>query len=221
MRLFSSAVASLQPFNAEKIWSFVRLNSDPISVHLTTFPEFNPLTLDETELIKAMIQLRSLVSEIHGIRKSKNIRVRQPLYADMTDLVRKGLSVEMTKMLLDETNLKPKELNNVSGEIWENNSVFGEIKIDLIIDEDLVLEGFVRDFERAIQSYRKDKGYQPGQKVMLKMQVKSFTDEINFEKVLHKIDWESLAVNIKWIEEIDENRAKILEIKNLAEVFVE
>jgi len=222
MRLFASAVASLQPFNAEKIWSFVRLDNDPISVHLTSFPEFNPVSLDELELIASMNQLRELVSQIHSTRKSRSVRVRQPMYVDISDMLNSGsLSVEMTQMLLDETNLKPKELNNVSGETWESETVFGKIKIDLVIDDDLLLEGFVRDFERSIQSYRKDRGYQPGQKVMLKMQVKTFADQINFEKVLHKIEWEKLAVVVKWVEEIDENRAKVIEIKNLVEVFVE
>ena len=124
-------------------------------------------------------------------------------------------------MLLDETNLKLKELSSVSGEIWESETYFGKIKIDLVIDEDLMLEGFVRDFERSIQAYRKERGYQPGQKVMLKMQVKSFVDQINFEKVLQKIEWENLAVTIKWVDEIAENRSKVLEVKNLVEIFVD
>jgi len=222
MRLFSSAVASLQPFNAEKIWSIVRLAGDPISPHLTTFPEFDPLSLEENELITNMLAVRELVSQIHAIRKSKSIRVRQPLYVDVSDIESKGvLNPDLIKIITDETNLKKQSLNNVSGETWEKLSSFGSIKIDLVVDDDLMLEGFVRDFERSIQSYRKEKNYQPGQKIMLKMQVKSFVDQVNFEKVLQKIEWENLSVVVKWVDEIDENRSKVLQVKNLVEVFVE
>ena len=169
-----------------------------------------------------MQQLRELVSQIHSVRKSKIIRVRQPLYVDISNFSESNsLSKELSQMLLDETNLKLKELSSVSGEIWESETYFGKIKIDLVIDEDLMLEGFVRDFERSIQAYRKERGYQPGQKVMLKMQVKSFVDQINFEKVLQKIEWENLAVTVKWVDEIDEIRSKVLEVKNLVEIFVD
>ncbi len=222
MQLFARSVASLQPFNAEKIWSMVRLDADPSSVHLTTYPEFNPVTLEEQELVVTMAGLRELISSIHSIRKAKNIRVRQPLYVDIVNLANSsGFTAELSQMLLDETNLKPKELSAVSGEMWESDTDFAQIKIDLVIDEDLMLEGFVRDFERTIQALRKQKGYQPGQKVMLKMQVKSFVDQLNFEKVLQKIEWEKLAVTVKWVQEIDESRCKLLEVKNLVEIFAE
>ncbi|GAB4148410.1 MAG: hypothetical protein OHK0017_11230 [Patescibacteria group bacterium] len=222
MRLFAIAVAPLMPFNAEKIWSLVRLETDPISVHLTTFPDFDPLTLEENEMMETMQKVRELVSEIHALRKNHNIRVRQPLYVDFSQVYANNvLNEKLAQIILDETNLRHKSLENVSGETWESDTAFGHLKLDLVIDQELMEEGFVRDFERSIQAYRKSRGYQAGQRVVMKMQVKSFVDQSLFEKVLEKMDWDSLSVGVKWVDSINEEKSRIIEVKNLVEIMVE
>jgi len=224
MQKFAIAVASLQPFNAEKIWSVVRSNSDLESVHLTDFIKPDELSEKSTELLQKMDAIKDLVSQIHAVRKEQKIRVRQPMYADVS-----GFDFganEWLEIVLLECNLLAKDLSKTEGEMWQKQSDFGEIKLDLLIDTDLAVLGFGRDFERAVQDFRKKQGFRPGQVVNMRWQPIKVEDEEVFQRVLKEVDWSKLNVEVQWVsvdseEKLDSNLDKKFEIKGLATVLVD
>jgi isoleucyl-tRNA synthetase len=216
-RLFAIATASLQPFNTERLWSVIKTPTDPESVHLTDMPDFKPISEKQMVQLEKMDALRDLISEIHSIRKEKNARVRQPLYADFTQFkVEEGL-LELLKL---ECNLIEKDLSKTEGEIFENTSDFGHLKVDLVVDTDLAVLGFSRDFERAVQAFRKSKGYRAGQIVPMQWQILNTQDEEVFQKVIKVIDWNKLNVEVKWVEGLDPELDSRILVKDLVELVV-
>ena len=67
--------APLLPLLAEEIW---RGLTGGESVHLTDFPVIDE-AVDAPELVAAMDEVRSIVSAAHALRKTHQLRVRQPL----------------------------------------------------------------------------------------------------------------------------------------------
>ncbi len=218
MSLFARAVASLQPFNAEKIWQVVRLDTDPESVHLTDYPLSNKITPKMQGLLAKMSQIRELVSEIHAARKEKQVRVRQPLYADFSQF---DWEEEFKDLVSKECNLLQKDLSRTEGEIFEKRSDFGFIKVDLIIDKDLGVLGFVRDFERSVQAFRKQEGYRAGETVSMKWMPANIENEDVYNEVIKKVDWEKLCVEIKWVEKLDSENSKSFKVKDLVDILVD
>jgi isoleucyl-tRNA synthetase len=218
LRLFCIFSASLQPFNTERIWSIIKNDSDPESVHLTSLPQISQISAKAETVIEKMSSLRQIISLIHKARKDAKLRVRQPLYADFG-----GFKVEMTilELLQKECNLIPKDLSLLNGEMFENNSEFGYLKIDLVVDDELAVLGYGRDFERAIQEFRKQMGYKPGEIVEMNWQIESAENEDLVQKIIQKLDWKKLAVEIKWAENLDPKLDKKIIVKDLVKILVD
>ncbi len=217
-KLFATITASLQPFNSERVWSVVKDKYDPISVHLTDISGFEKLSEKQEVLLRKMGSLRELISQIHSIRKEKQIRVRQPLYADYKQFDADPGLLELLKM---ECNLLEKDLSRTEGEIFEASSEFGILKIDLVVDKDLSVLGFIRDFERSVQEFRKKQGFKPGQIVPMKWQTIEVEDDEILQKVLKQIDWSKLCVEIKWVEDLNIELNKTFEVKDLVKIIVD
>ena len=219
LRLFALVTAPLQPFNCEKIWSLVKLENDVESVHLTDYPNTQPITEKQQELLTRMELLRDLVSQIHSVRKDKQIRVRQPLYADFSQL---SLESDLLQLLQKECNLLSKDLAKTEGECWQYSGDLGSLKIDLVVDKDLSVLGYARDFERAVQAFRKNCGFRPGQLVLMKWQIAHLEDPEIWQKVLTQIDWRKLNVEVKWQDQgLDEQTSKFFEVKGLVKILVD
>jgi isoleucyl-tRNA synthetase len=218
MHLFAQVTAALQPFNMERLWSVIRRQGEAESVHLTNIPEVPALTDKQEQVLEKMDELRHLVSQIHSVRKERQIRVRQPLYADFSAFdIQDDLLLDL---LTKECNLLPKDLSKTEGEIWENHEHFGFLKIDLVVDKDLSVLGFSRDFERAVQEFRKKQGMRPGQVVTMRWQIAEVVDEEIWANVLKNINWDKLLVEVKWVEDLDLNSKKI-EVKDLVTILVD
>jgi isoleucyl-tRNA synthetase len=218
MTLFAQTVACIQPFNAEKIWSNIRKVDQAESVHLCDLPEVFELTQKQTETMETMEVLREQIGQIHSIRKSKNIRVRQPLYADLA-----GLQIEpnFKEIILKECNLLDKDLSKTEGETYSNETKIGTVKIDLVIDDELATMGFARDFERGIQDYRKKQGYKSNHTIMLRVAIDEVKDQSLFEKTMMIVDWDKLCVNMKWLEKLDNESDKKITVKEFVTLSVE
>ncbi len=218
LKIFCIYTASLQPFNTERLWSVVKSKQDPDSVHLTDLTDLPKLEDKDLSLLEKMEKVRQVVSDIHGVRKENNIRVRQPIYADFSAFQIEEGYLEIIKL---ECNLLDKDLSKTEGEIWIQDYDFGKLKVDLVVDKDLSVLGFTRDFERAVQSFRKKQGFRANQLVVMKWQIQETKDEEVLQKVLKNIDWEKLHVEIKWVKDLDENLDKKFEVKDLATILVD
>ena len=217
LRAFCIFTASMQPFNTERLWNLVKNQGDPVSVHLTFLPSNLAITPKAQTLVDKMQELRTIISQIHRIRKENNLRVRQPLYADFS-----GFRAEITllELLQKECNLLPKDLSKMEGETFENQSEFGFLKIDLVVDDELAILGYGRDFERAIQDFRKQLGCKPGEIVAMNWQIETCENEELVHKIIQKLDWNKLAVEIKWVENLDFKLNKSIQIKELVKILV-
>jgi isoleucyl-tRNA synthetase len=218
IRTFCLVTASLQPFNAERIWSEIRTSADPESVHLTTLPKIIKLTKSQEQSLVDMNAIRDIVSQIHSIRKEQNLRVRQPIYSDFANFkTDKGL----IQIIQQECNLLGKDLSLTEGEIFDCQSDFGSIKVDLIVDKHLSILGFGRDFERAVQAFRKNQGFKAGDTVILKLEPVDVQSKEIFEEVIKITDWKKLFVEIRWVKGLDPKIDKNFEVKNFAKFLVD
>jgi isoleucyl-tRNA synthetase len=216
LKIFCTAAASIQPFNTERIWSIVKDITDPESIHLTRIQLASPINNKQEESLKNMSLFRELISIVHGIRKDNQIRVRQPLYADFEEL---ELDSETIEILKKECNLIDKDLSRMEGEIWNSDKYFGNLKVDLVIDNNLAILGFTRDFERAVQSFRKSQGFRANQHISMKWQLTNIKDEEILEKVLKNINWNKLNIEVKWVENLTKLDTSF-EVKELVTIFV-
>ena len=218
MKMFCIATASLQPFNTERIWSVVRDREDVESVHLTDMIEVAELSPKEKDLLKMMDNVREIVGEIHSERKDQKIRVRQPLYADFKGLEMKDGWAEIFQR---ECNLIPMDLESKEGQIKLFNFPYGNIKLDLVVDTDLSVLGFARDFERSVQNFRKQKGFRPVQIVRMKWEITDAVDQDLVQKVLKAVDWDKLAVEVTWVEALDPQLDSKFVVKDLCTILVD
>ena len=218
LKMFAKVTASLQPFNAEKIWSLVADEEDFESVHLTSISGITwNVNLD---ILDQMEELRTVASSIHSSRKSKNIRVRQPLSAYLEEL--HISKFEENNLWLD---ILTKECNLLSGveadsEKYNYDGKFGKMSVNLEVSRSLSILGFARDFERAVQEFRKKQGYKAGQLVYTKWHLSEAKDENLFREVMGQTDWAKLKLEVKWNSEAPENQEKTIEVKDLVTIIV-
>lgn len=153
--VLSRVMAPITPFVADEIYRSVKGESDPESVHLAAWPEATrdgllkklfSGTSDNAELIEGMKRVRALASEGLMLRQKVNIKVRQPLAALS---VPDHLSPELQALLAEEVNVK------------EIRAGAKEIALDTELTPELVREGDVREFMRALADARKEKGFSP------------------------------------------------------------
>lgn len=216
LKLFATVCASLQPFNSEKLWSVLRGPEEPQSVHLTSLPETGSINAKERAIMVEMEIVRSLVSEVHNFRKEHNHRVRQPLYGDTKAL---DLKKELKDILMAECNLLEKNLDSVEGQKWIKEGDYGKLIVDSIVDDELEMLGFARDFERMVQDWRKKQGFNPQSHVNVKMYIEEVRSEAALAKVFARTDWDKLKVHTEIIDTKPENSSPLI-VKHFIHAFV-
>ena len=215
--MYLFATASLQPFNMERLWQVIKTDEQPESVHLTDYPLTMEITEKQQEVLNKMDELRQLVSDIHSSRKTGNVRVRQPLYADFNKFTWED---EYLDLLKKECNLLPADLSKTEGETFEKEGNFGYLKVDLVVDQSLAVLGYIRDFERGVQAFRKSQSYKPGEIISMQWQPINIENEELLGAVLQKLDWKKLCVDISWKEDLAEKTKKSFKVKELCEMSV-
>ncbi|HUQ30090.1 MAG TPA: class I tRNA ligase family protein [Candidatus Paceibacterota bacterium] len=154
LRTAALLLAPFAPFIAERLFVTVRSSSDPESVHLAEWPtpslkERATRTLrtrGRAQLLLEMARVRTLASDALQLRQKAGIKVRQPLHKLS---VPDTLSPELAAILADEVNVKHIRTGASS------------VELDTALTPELIHEGDVREFARALADARKAKNLSP------------------------------------------------------------
>ena len=132
----SRLLAPLTPFVTETMYqNLVRsaYPDAPESVHLTDWPQGEPLTEADRALLADMAAARQVVTLGHALRAASNIKVRQPLARALvaTTPEQKASVARLADIVADELNVKAVELAEreqdlVSYKLLPDNRVLGK-----------------------------------------------------------------------------------------------
>ncbi len=146
-------MAPFTPFFAEYLYR--EIGGEKESVHLEEFPKLEKKLLNEKLLIE-MEGVRKTVTLMHAARESEGIKVRQPL---ATLSVNVKFNEEFNALIREESNVKTVVFSKESPPafIIKKDGAF-EVRLDTRLDDTLKVEGIVREFIRAVNALRKQKG---------------------------------------------------------------
>jgi len=190
LKTTSKLLAPFAPFASEELYQKLRIETDPLSVHLESWPivKKNPLYFfgfgeKKEDLIFNMMETRRIVNLGLQARSKVNIKIRQPL--NTFEVKKFGLKAEYVELIKDEVNVK---------NVVENKNLSEDTRLDINITSQLKEEGSVREIIRNIQEMRKDKGLKP-------------QDKMEYEVLQEEKD-----LFIKYKNEIEETTNVILKI---------
>ncbi len=166
-------LAPLAPFLSERVFQSVRSEHDAESVHIASWPM--PSLRSRTKraltsranriLIEQMERVRALTSDALQLRQRSGMKVRQPLHKlSVPDL----LPDTLIHILKDEVNVK------------QVRTGASAVELDTALTPELIKEGDVREFARALADARKSQNLSQRDKVHLSVSA-------NGEKVLSGI----------------------------------
>lgn len=181
----SRLLAPVVPFIAESIYRNLTAEE---SVHLSSWPEAGNV---EEDILGQMARVRKICELGHAERKSKKIKVRQPLKKITIHNAQSKISDDYVQLIQDELNVKTVEVEQGKGELF--------VTLDTTITPVLELEGKARELVREIQKLRKAKGCRIDENIdlVLPSQFKDFLKE--------HLEWvkrETLTKNHVWGEKL-------------------
>lgn len=159
-------MAPFTPFAAEDMWQRLKTETDPESVHLSTWPkqDVNGKSQNIGEILEKVEIARVFCGMSNAERKMLNIPIRQVLQSvtikDAAAVLIKD-HPEVIDLIKDELNVKEVFFNLVV-----DNGV-KKIIFDTAITPELKAEGSYRELVRAVQDLRKEKGLTPQDMIML------------------------------------------------------
>jgi len=162
LKTLALVMAPSMPFFADYLYRAVRTESDPISVHLSSWPEAEAF---EAGILEEMQLTRSFVTKALELRTEANVKVRQPLQSLTVRHELHAAGRPYHELIMAEVNVK---------EIKSDPSLETEVALDTTITPELQAEGEVRDLMRYIQDMRKDAGLAAADRITLTVD----TDEI-------------------------------------------
>jgi len=164
LRKFAKLLAPFAPFHADWLWERTKREDDAQSVHLTNW--CSQKEVDES-ILEEMSTVRALISKALDARKESGFNVRQPL-ASVT--LRYGeLSQEMQDVIADELNVK---------DVYFEPEMDAEVGLDIVLTDELIEEGKLRDILRTMQKARKEAGLKAGEYTGAKIAASSEEQEI-------------------------------------------
>ncbi len=147
--------APFAPFFAEALYAELRRDGDPLSVHLTDWPQVGPA---DDKLVADMAVVRSLAAAALALRAKHAMKVRQPLAHLFVKSGALAQEPELLELLKAEVNVK---------EVVTRPELTEEAELDLALTPDLVREGAERELTRAIQELRQEAGLVPGEPALV------------------------------------------------------
>ena len=160
--VLSKAMAPVTPYISELIYQNLKTTPNPslkggegevVSVHLANWPEKKDLAQEQKDILAQMELVRNLVEQGHGLRKSANIKLRQPL-AQFVYTGKIQLSKEFEDILASEVNVQSVKFGD-------------KLEFDLNITPELKKQGLAAELERLVQDMRKKTGLKVGETVNL------------------------------------------------------
>ncbi|RJQ14542.1 isoleucine--tRNA ligase [Candidatus Parcubacteria bacterium] len=181
-----------------KVFPQLRFLKFAESVHLNPYPVWQKGKTDK-EALKNMTIVRELATAVHALRDKANVKVRQPLKQLQLKLNEKvKLSSELLKILAEEINVKEVvvvEDIKQSQDVVVSEVVHGKLGLNIVLDDYLRQEGFIRELIRNIQDMRKTIGLSPEISVALYLgaEDKFFGFAKNyFDELKHKTNAKSI-----------------------------
>ncbi|MBI2630700.1 isoleucine--tRNA ligase [Candidatus Nomurabacteria bacterium] len=211
LKTLAKLMAPFAPFAAEDIWLKLKNEDDKESVHLESWPHLTPWPLsiyykwrgvgERSLVIKNMESVRKIVTLGLEARQKTGIKVRQPLASLKVKSEKEKLTQEYLDLIKEELNVK---------EVVFDNSIEGEVWLDIRIDEELKAEGDYRELVRALQDMRKKNGLTPSDVISLTIETNKAGKELvqKFEADMKK------TVLVSSIE-FAENAGEKIKIDNL------
>jgi len=162
------------------------LNGGGESVHLADWPDVDGKMINK-QLSTTMNEVRELVSLGLKERAEAGIKIRQPL-ASLKATTGVKLPKWAVGLIEDEVNVK-----RVAVGVGKERKV----ELDIELTPELKSEGLARDFIRALQQARKERGFKMGDriKVIYKTEDKVLAEAIVKQRNL--IEAETLATELK------------------------
>ncbi len=151
LKTVAKLMAPFAPFAAEDIWQKLKTESDPESVHLTTWPRTHDMGA-ALKVLSAMENVRMIVTKGLELRQKAGIKIRQPLQSLSFEAIELDAYHDIIK---DELNVK--------------EILSGDFALDTTISPELKKEGDYRELVRALQDLRKKEGLQPSDRVTFKV----------------------------------------------------
>ncbi len=192
---FSKASASIIPFMSENIFQTLKEfnNIEYESVHLMDYPQYNTELIESSkDLVAAMAKDRETVSIALSLRVTKNLPVRQPLNALISQKM-----IHFPEIVRDEVNVREVIYAAEGLERYDEPDYVQDetetVALDVRITEELKLERAKRELIRQLQDLRKANGLSITDKIAAiymetpenNMVAEKFGDEIR-KKVLAK-----------------------------------
>jgi isoleucyl-tRNA synthetase len=142
LKELSKIIAPFMPFLAESLYQRLKGDEDPLSVHLCSWPVYQK-EIDKN-LLDEMSLAREVVSKVLMQRDTALIKVRQPLSLLKINTTFRN---EILEIIKDEVNVKEIKIDESLDQIF----------LDTKLTDELIKEGMVREFIRAVQDGRKKK----------------------------------------------------------------
>ncbi len=189
-------MAPFVPFLAEDLYSGLKKENMPESIHLLDWPTSDLNKIDQN-LEQEMDEIRKLTSEAMAQRADLSIKTRQPL---LELKIKKEIKEEFKEILKQEINVK---------KITIDQSLDKNIELNSQITPELKEEGLIREIVRQIQFLRKKANLKPENKI----EIHCFSsDQINelVKRNKELIIKETIALDIL----IQENDGQVAKIDN-------
>ena len=207
-------MAPVAPFIAEEVYLNLKSKDDPLSVHLTDYPELTDELRKRRDaaLEKAMALAQKIVSIIRDLRNDKQIRVRQPLsrvliYSPVTQ-DRNDIN-KMADIIKEEVNIKKIEFIDDDTSIVErrakpNFKVLGAKVGKLMGQLKDVITGFNNDKIRELESKGFIHVFIDNHELKLEKEDVVITSEAKGDFAVHAEDQLTIALDLTLTPELIE-----------------
>jgi len=158
-------IAPFTPFFAEFLYRELSGGEAGRSVHLADWPALNQKSkIKDQKLLAEMTEVRRLASIALAKRADVGVKLRQPL---------SSLQIRSTKSEIRKNRVL---LDVLAEEINVKEVIFGakikdEVELDTKITPELKEEGILREMVRAVQDLRQRAGLEPGDRVVLMLEL--------------------------------------------------